>query len=69
MFLKKPLLYWLAGEEGNSTLGSILYYLFVLPLYNIVLLGYGFVFGQFEFFWEFEKRFAHRVLSWFKGKN
>lgn len=69
MFLKRPLLYWLAGEQGNSTLGAVLYYLFVLPLYNIVLLGYGFLFGQFRFFWEFEKRFAQRVLSWFRKEN
>ena len=66
LFIKKPVLGWLAGEQGNSTLASILYYIFILPLYNIVLLGYGFIFGQFKFFWEFEKRFMERFFSWFK---
>lgn len=63
LFLKKPLLTLLAGDQGNSTLASVLYYIFILPLYNVVLLGYGFLFGQFKFFWEFEKRFMERFFS------
>ena len=63
LFLKKPLLTLLAGEQGNTTLASVLYYIFILPLYNVVLLGYGFLFGQFKFFWEFEKRFMERFFS------
>lgn len=69
LFIKKPILYWLAGEEGNSTMATVLYYIFVLPLYNIILLGYGFIFGQFRFFWEFEKRFVERFFSWRKGRK
>ena len=64
LFIKKPLLTWLAGDQGNTTWASILYYIFILPLYNIVLLGYGFLFGQFRFFWEFEKRFMERFFTW-----
>jgi hypothetical protein len=66
LFIKRPLLQFLAGDEGNSTLGTILYYIFILPVYNIILLGYGFVFGQFNFFWQFEKRFLQRITSTFK---
>lgn len=62
-FLKKPLLKFLAGEQGNTTLASVLYYIFILPLYNVLLLGYGFVFGQFRFFWAFEKRMFGRLLG------
>lgn len=69
LFIKKPLLSWLAGEQGDTTLASVLYYVFILPLYNIVLLGYGFIFGQFKFFWEFEKRFMERFFSWLKRKK
>jgi hypothetical protein len=32
----------------------------ILPVYNVFLLFYGFVFGQFRFFWNFEKRFFSR---------
>jgi hypothetical protein len=66
MFLKRPILTLLAGEEGNTTLASVLYYIFILPLYNIILLVYGFIFGQFNFFWQFEKRFMERFFSLFR---
>lgn len=69
LFIKKPILSFLAGEEGNSTTATVLYYIFVLPLYNVLLLAYGFVFGQFEFFWKFEARFFNRLLSGFKSKR
>lgn len=62
LFIKKPLLNFLAGEQGNTTLATVLYYVFILPLYNLLLLGYGFVFGQFAFFWNFEKRFFRRLF-------
>lgn len=62
MFLKKPILGLLAGEHDGSTTATVLYYLLILPLYNVVLLGYGFIFGQFAFFWEFEKRFFRRIF-------
>lgn len=66
LFIKKPLLTWLAGDGGNSTLASVLYYIFILPLYNAILLVYGFVFGQFQFFYAFEKRMLERFFRWFK---
>jgi hypothetical protein len=44
------------------------FYIAVLPIYNVLLLGYGFLFGQFKFFFEFEKRFFSR-LNPFKKKS
>jgi hypothetical protein len=70
MFLKRPLLTFLAGPQADSTMASVIYYLLILPIYNVILLFYGFVFGEFSFFWEFEKRFINRMLSIFnKHKN
>jgi hypothetical protein len=63
LFIKEPLLHFLAGERGDTVLASVLYYLFILPIYNVLLLGYGFIFGQFKFFWEFEKRFFNRLIG------
>ena len=63
LFIKKPILLFLAGEKGNTLLASVLYYILILPLYNVILLAYGFLFGQFNFFWEFEKRFLGRIFS------
>jgi hypothetical protein len=62
MFLKKPILGWFSSDlESNKTLFSILYYIFIFPVYNILLLFFGFVFGQFQFFWEFEKNFFRKI--------
>jgi hypothetical protein len=66
LFIKKPLLTLLAGDAGKSTLATVLYYVFILPVYNLILLGYGFLFRQFDFFWAFEKRFMERFFSLFK---
>ena len=62
-FLKRPLLNALAGQQGRTVFASILYYIFILPLYNVLLLAYGFIFGQFKFFWAFEKRFLARLAG------
>ena len=68
LFIKKPILTLLAGDEGNTKLASVLYYIFILPIYNVLLLFFGFVFGQFQFFWEFEKRSFRRLASLFRKK-
>ena len=69
LFIKRPLLTFLAGSKGDTTMASVLYYLLILPVYNVILLGYGFVFGQFNFFWDFEKRFFKRIFSKFKNNK
>lgn len=69
LFIKKPILQFFAGEAGDSTQASIIYYILILPLYNVLLLFYGFIFGQLTFFWAFEKRFFRRIVSIFTSKN
>jgi hypothetical protein len=69
LFIKKPILEWLAGENGRSALATVLYYIFILPLYNVILLGYGFLLGQFHFFWTFEKRFMERFFTMFNRQK
>ena len=63
LLIKKPLFsYWF--PDGEKPLwANITYYVMILPVYNILLLAYGFVFGQFKFFWNFEKRFFGRMFS------
>lgn len=49
---------------------AMLIFIFItLPIYNAVLLAYGFLFGQFNFFWNFEKRFFGRIVGMFKWKK
>jgi len=59
---------WLVGnfEWANSRWFTYSYYWLILPFYNLMLLGWGFIFGQFAFFWEFEKRFFNRIVSYFR---
>ncbi len=38
------------------------YVVVIMTVYNILLLIVGFLFGQFKFFWEFEKKFFSRLM-------
>ncbi len=35
--------------------------LIIFPIYQILLLFFGFIFGQFRFFWNFEKKMLSRM--------
>ncbi len=51
---------------GDAWYADMVYYIAILPIYNVVLLIYGFLFGQGRYFWDFEKRFFSRLVSLFK---
>ena len=48
-----------------ENMGPWLYYpiriLLIFPIYQLTLPVVGFIFGQFKFFWEFEKKFLSRI--------
>lgn len=48
-------------NELNPVLGWVLRLIIILPIYQILLLIVGAVFGQFRFFWEFEKKMLSRM--------
>lgn len=62
MFIKPVITEWIF-HENHPTWFSILYWVLIFPVYNIILLIYGFIFGKFSFFWEFEKRFFRRIFK------
>ena len=64
VWLARPILHFFFGHPIPGW-AKVIYYIVILPVYNLVLLFYGFVFGQFRFFWEFEKRFFRRIGSMF----
>jgi len=35
--------------------------LLIFPIYQVLLVSFGWIFGQFEFFWAFEKKMLHRI--------
>ena len=69
LYLKKPI-FALAGitTETSAWIRVPFYILTILPAYQVLLLFYGFLFGQFRFFWEFEKRTFGRVTGLFKKR-
>ena len=62
LYLKEQLLSLIVPEEDRNWMFTVAYYVLILPIYNVILLIYGFIFGQFNFFWEFEKRMFGRML-------
>ncbi|AEL24898.1 DUF6787 family protein [Cyclobacterium marinum] len=62
LLIKQPIFDFLGFDTSErSFLKTVIYLLLVLPLYQLFLLIYGFIFGQFAFFWEKEKQFFRRL--------
>jgi hypothetical protein len=61
LYIKKPL-FDLAGitPETSPWIRVPFYLATILPAYQVLLLAYGFIFGQFRFFWNFEKKMLRR---------
>lgn len=70
LYLKKLILPLLGITNESAVSVRILVSIFIiLPLYQLVLLIYGFIFGQFRFFWEFEKKMFLRMIAPFRKKT
>lgn len=63
LLLKPPVVAFFTANSEPSIWFSIIYYILILPVYNIILLIYGLIFGQFSFFWEFEKRMFKKMTG------
>jgi hypothetical protein len=67
VFLRKTFFGFLGFDENTSMwIKTIAYILFVFPAYQVLLLTYGFILGQFSFFWEKEKKMAKWIINKFK---
>lgn len=58
----KTWLYWIAGITPETTTWIRITYriLATFIAYQFLLLAYGWIFGQFQFFWNMEKRILRR---------
>ena len=67
MFIGRPIIKMIGITEDNLniTVYWILYILIGLLFYQVLLVLFGWLFGQFTFFWNFEKK----ILSRFGFKN
>lgn len=69
VYISKPLLQMVFQDGQPPWWGRVLYYIVILPVYNVFLLAFGFLFGQFSFFWAFEKRLLSRLTGGSKKQN
>jgi len=67
--LLRPLFFELVGVGNNTSLivKISLYILFIFPAYQLLLLGYGWIFGQQRFFLKKIKNAKARVFSKLNG--
>ena len=61
--LSDPIMNLIGLDRGtiNDGLFWTLRILIVFPIYQLLLVGFGWLFGQFNFFWKFEKKMLSRL--------
>ena len=77
VYVAKPFLNWIGLSRAafsEELWGGILYWtlrlLLIFPFYQVLLILFGWLFGQFRFFWNFEKKMLQRMgLGFLFGKN
>ncbi len=67
VFIRKPIFAWLGIDAADPWwLRTLVWLVTVFPAYQVFLLAYGFLLGQFAFFWNFEKRMFSGIRKIFK---
>lgn len=70
LYVRKFAFGWLGiGAETPLWVETVAWIAIVFPSYQLLFLFYGFILGQFEFVWQFEKKSLHRIKSLFGDKN
>ena len=70
LFIKEPLFQILGIDNTTSSgLKTFIYLVSVLPIYQVLLLFYALILGQFRFFWEYEKKSMARMAKLFRRKS
>jgi hypothetical protein len=56
--LSKPILelFGIVKGDVSNWIYYPLYIILIFPIYQVLLVSFGFIFGQFAFFWAFEKK-------------
>lgn len=63
MYVSRPIikLLGITKENLNLVVYWVLYIIIGLIFYQILLISFGWLFGQFKFFWEFEKKMLRNM--------
>ena len=69
-WLSKPFCFWLGiVKEDLNFWFTPVRLLLIFPLYQVLLVLIGFLFGQYKFFWAFEKKMLKRMGFGFLFKD
>ena len=69
-WLSKPFCFWLGILKEDLEYRFIpVRLLLILPIYQVLLVAIGFLFGQYKFFWAFEKKMLIRMGMGFMFKK
>ena len=69
-FFRRPIFHALGiTAETPLWIKVVIYIPLIVPIYQMNLIIYGFLLGQFKFFWEKEKKLAKFLLRPFMAKN
>ncbi|MFH6972447.1 DUF6787 family protein [Flavobacterium petrolei] len=61
-WLSKPFCFWLGiTREDLGFWFTPIRLILIFPIYQVLLVLIGFLFGQFKFFWAFEKKMLKRL--------
>ena len=60
VLVKRPTIAFLFPDGIQPIWFRIGYWFMIFPIYNCLLLVYAFIFGQFTFFWKYEKKMLGR---------
>ncbi|WP_396194274.1 DUF6787 family protein [Flavobacterium sp.] len=57
-YLSRPVLelFGIVKGDVSNWIYYPLYIILIFPIYQVLLVSFGFIFGQFTFFWAFEKK-------------
>ncbi|MBI2968958.1 MAG: hypothetical protein HYY40_14245 [Bacteroidetes bacterium] len=53
-------------HEKSPVLNTVMHIILIPVVYQVVLLAWALVFGQFGFFWDREKKIGQRLMKLFK---
>lgn len=69
-WLSKPFCFWLGIiKEDLEFWFTPIRLILIFPIYQVLLVLIGFLFGQFKFFWAFEKKMLKRMGMGFMFKE
>lgn len=61
-WLSKPFCLWLGITKDDLGFWfTPVRLILIFPIYQVLLVFIGFIFGQFKFFWEFEKKMLRKM--------